>query len=149
MKDLVTLEARLVTLRRFSMAVFTAASMFMNMKAAKQQKKARKEQQKQQQLAARRSRIQAVRQAQLAQSQTRASGAAMGALETSGLRGGLASNQAQLGEGLGFSSQMSGLSQNISMFQQKAADFRSYGQLASGLADLTWKAASMSGLKMS
>jgi|TARA_R110000822_G_scaffold141506_1_gene279380 acyl CoA:acetate/3-ketoacid CoA transferase alpha subunit len=130
------------------MAVFTAISMVMNMKAAKQQKKAQREQQKQQQVAARRSRVQAVRQAQIAQSQARASGAGMGALETSGLRGGLASNQAQLGEGLGFSTQMSGLSQNISMFQQKAADFRGYGQLAAGLGNLTWKAAGMSGLKL-
>jgi len=130
------------------MAVFTAVSMVMNMKAASQQKKAQREQQKQQQLAARRSRIQAVRQAQLAQSQARASGAGMGALETSSLRGGLASNITRRDEGLGFSNRMSGLSENISMFQQKAADFRSYGQLASGLAGLTYKAAGVSGLKM-
>ena len=126
------------------MAVFTAISTFMGMKAAKQQKKAQREQQRQQNLAARRSRTQDLRQAQIAQ----ANGAGLGVAETSGLRGGLAANQAQLGEGLGFSTQMSGLSQNVSMFQQKAADFRSYGQLASGLAGLTYKAVGASGIEM-
>ena len=130
------------------MAVFTAISTFMGMKAAKQQKKAQREQQRQQNLAARRSRTQALRQAQIAQAKARASGAGLGVAETSGLRGGLAANQAQLGEGLGFSTQMSGLSQNVSMFQQKAADFRSYGQLASGLAGLTYKAVGASGIEM-
>lgn len=130
------------------MAVFTAISMVMNMKAAKQQKKAQREQQKQQQVAARRSRVQAVRQAQIAQSQARASSAGVGALETSSFRGGLAANTTRRDAALGFSTEMSGLSQNISMFQQKAADFRGYGQLASGLANLTYKAAGTDWSKM-
>ena len=119
------------------MAVFTAISMVMNMKAAKQHKKARKEQQKQQQVAARRSRTQALRQAQIAQSQARASGAGVGVAETSGLRGGLRANQSRRDEGIGFSTEMSGLSRNISMFQQKAANamgLAGIGQAVSGLA---------------
>ena len=130
-------------------AAGTAFSVIQQQKAAGQQKKARRAQQRQQELQARRQRIRAVRQQQIAASQARASAAGLGGLETSGFRGGQTALQSNLGAGLGFSTQMSGLSRNISMFQQKAADFRSYGQLASGLADLTWKAASMSGLKMS
>ena len=103
-------------------AAGTAFSVVQQQKAAKQQKKARRAQQRQQSLQARRQQIRAVRQQQIASSQARAAAAGLGGLETSGFRGGQTALQANLGAGLGFSTQMSGLSRNISMFQQKAAD---------------------------
>ena len=118
-------------------AAGTAFSVVQQQKAAKQQKKARRAQQRQQEVSARRDRIRAVRQQQIAASQARASSAGLGGLETSGFRGGQSALQSNLGAGLGFSSEMSGLSRNISMFQQKAANamgLAGIGQAVSGLA---------------
>ena len=118
-------------------AAGTAFSVVQQQKAAKQQKKARQAQQRQQEVSARRARIKAVRQQQIAASQARASSAGLGGLETSGFRGGQSALQSNLGAGLGFSSEMSGLSRNISMFQQKAANamgLAGIGQAVSGLA---------------
>ena len=118
-------------------AAGTAFSVVQQQKAAKQQKKARRAQQRQQELQARRQRIKAVRQQQIAASQARASSAGLGGLETSGFRGGQTALQSNLGAGLGFSTEMSGLSRNISMFQQKAANamgLAGIGQAVSGLA---------------
>ena len=115
----------------------TAFSVVQQQKAAGQQKKARRAQQRQQELQARRQRIRAVRQQQIAASQARASSAGLGGLETSGFRGGQSALQSNLGAGLGFSTEMSGLSRNISMFQQKAANamgLAGIGQAVSGLA---------------
>ena len=100
----------------------TGFSIYSQQQAAKQQKRARRAQQKQQELQMRRSQIQATREAQIAAGQQRASAAGLGGLETSGVVGGRAAIGSQLGAGLGFSSQMSGLSRDISMFQQKAAN---------------------------
>ena len=115
----------------------TAFSVIQQQKAAKQQKKARKAQQRQQEVSARRDRTRAVRQQQIAASQARASAAGLGGLETSGFRGGQSALQSNLGAGLGFSTEMSGLSRNISMFQQKAANamgLANMGQALTGLA---------------
>ena len=114
----------------------TGFSVVQQQKAAKQQKKARRAQQRQQEVSARRDRIRAVRQQQIAASQARASSAGLGGLETSGFRGGQTALQSNLGAGLGFSTEMSGLSRNISMFQQKAANamgLAGIGQAVSGL----------------
>ena len=118
-------------------AAGTAFSVIQQQKAAGQQKKARRAQQRQQDLQSRRQRIRAVRQQQIAASQARASSAGLGGLETSGFRGGQSALQSNLGAGLGFSTEMSGLSRNISMFQQKAANamgLAGIGQAVSGLA---------------
>jgi len=115
----------------------TAFSVVQQQKAAGQQKKARRAQQRQQELQSRRQRIRAVRQQQIAASQARAAAAGLGGLETSGFRGGQSALQSNLGAGLGFSTEMSGLSRNISMFQQKAANamgLAGIGQAVSGLA---------------
>ena len=85
------------------------------------QKKAAKAAQRQQNLSTQRSNRQAIREAQLARAQAIAAGASMGALGGSALAGGLGSLGAQLGSGLGFSSQMSSLSNDINKFQQRAA----------------------------
>lgn len=85
------------------------------------QKKAAKAAQRQQNLSTQRSNRQAIREAQLQRAQAIAAGASMGALGGSALAGGLGSLGAQLGSGLGFSSQMSSLSNDINKFQQRAA----------------------------
>jgi len=120
----------------------TAFSVVQQQKAAGQQKKARRAQQRQQELQARRQRIRAVRQQQIAASQARASSAGLGGLETSGFRGGQSALQSNLGAGLGFSTEMSGLSRNISMFQQKAANAMGLAGIGQAFAGLGMQAAS-------
>ena len=120
----------------------TAFSVIQQQKAAGQQKKARRAQQRQQELQARRQRIRAVRQQQIAASQARASSAGLGGLETSGFRGGQSALQSNLGAGLGFSTEMSGLSRNISMFQQKAANAMGLAGVGQAFAGLGMQAAS-------
>ena len=119
-----------------------AFSVVQQQSAAKQQKKARRAQQQQQSLQARRQRTQAIRQQQIAASQARASAGALGGLETSGFRGGQAGLQSSLGAGLGFGSQMSGLSRNISMYQQKAANAMGLARMGQAVAGLGMQAAS-------
>lgn len=92
------------------------------------QKKAAKAAQRQQNLSTQRSNRQAIREAQLQRAQAIAAGASMGALGGSALAGGLGSLGAQLGSGLGFSSQMSSLSNDINKFQQRAS---TWGAIAS------------------
>lgn len=123
-------------------AAGTAFSVVQQQKAAGQQRKARRAQQRQQELQARRQRIRAVRQQQIAASQARAASAGLGGLETSGFRGGQTALQSNLGAGLGFSTQMSGLSRNISMFQQKAADAMGLARMGQSFANLGKQAAS-------
>lgn len=92
------------------------------------QRRAARAAQRQQDLNTTRSNRQAIREAQLRRASTIAAGASMGALGGSALSGGLASLGSQLGSGLGFSSQMSGLSRDISRFQQQA---ETWGAVAS------------------
>lgn len=92
------------------------------------QKKAAAASRRQQELATSRSNRQAIREAQLKRAQAIAAGAAMGGLGGSAMAGGLSSLGSQLGSGLGFSSQMSGLSADIEKFQQRAA---TWGAIAS------------------
>lgn len=94
-----------------------------------QQQKAAKLQKQQQALAARRSRRQAIRQAQVARAQATATAQGGGALESSGATGGIGALGSQLGEALGFSTQMSGLSRAIGGAQSRAALFGSVGEL--------------------
>jgi hypothetical protein len=92
------------------------------------QKKAAKAAQRQQELSTQRSNRQSIREAQLKRAQAIAAGASMGALGGSALAGGLGSLGAQLGSGLGFSSQMSSLSADINKYSQKA---ETWGAVAS------------------
>ena len=128
-------------------AAGTGFSVIQQQKAAKQQRKARRAQQRQQEVSARRDRIRAVRQQQIAASQARASSAGLGGLETSGFRGGQTALQSNLGAGLGFSTEMSGLSRNISMFQQKAANAIGLAGIGQAFAGLGMQAASF-GIQM-
>ena len=117
-------------------AAGTAFQFIQQRKAAKQQKKAQRAQQRQQDLAARRSRIQAIRETQIRMARARASAGAFGALDTSAFQGGQASLVGQLGAGLGFQTEMSGLSRRISVANQKAADAMSLAGIGAGIAGI-------------
>lgn len=97
------------------------------------QKKAAKASKKQQDLSTTRSNRQAIREAQLQRAQAVAAGSSMGALGGSALAGGLGSLGSQLGSGLGFSSQMSGLSADIEKFQQRAATWGAVASMGGSL----------------
>lgn len=98
-------------------AVTTAAA---TVYGVSQQNKAARAQQRQQELQAQRSRRQAIRQAQLQRAQQQAAAMGMGVVGGSGLAGGAASLSSQTGAALGYSTQMSGLSKEISLASQRA-----------------------------
>ncbi len=114
-------------------AVAAVGGTVMQMKA---QKKAAAASRRQQDLSTQRSNRQAIREAQLQRAQAIAAGASMGALGGSALAGGLGSLGSQLGSGLGFSSQMSGLSADIEKFQQKAAMWGGVASIGGSLFQL-------------
>lgn len=97
------------------------------------QKKASRLQQQQQQLATRQSQRQAIREAQIRRARTMSSAQALGAVGGSAVAGGTASLNSQLGSSLGFSSQMSGLSNQIGMAQTQASIFQGIAGLGGGL----------------
>jgi len=92
------------------------------------QRKASKAAAAQQELNTRRSNRQAIREAQIRRAQTLGAAAQMGALGGSSVEGGLAGLGSQLGSGLGFSSQMSSLSADITRYSQRA---NTWGAIAS------------------
>lgn len=114
-------------------AVATVGGTVMQMKA---QKKAAAASRRQQDLSTQRSNRQSIREAQLQRAQAVAAGASMGALGGSALAGGLGSLGSQLGSGLGFSSQMSGLSADIEKFQQRAATWGAVASMGGSLFQL-------------
>lgn len=93
-----------------------------------QQQKAARAQARQQQLQSRRSQRQAVREAQIRRAQTLATAQAAGAMGGSAVGGGLSSLSSQVGGTLGYASQMSGLSKEITMASSRA---QTAGALAS------------------
>lgn len=88
----------------------------------------------QQALATRRSRRQAIREAQIKRAQTIATAQSAGGLEGSAIAGGTGSLSSQLGESLGFSSQMSGLSRAITDQSTAISSAQTRSGLASGFA---------------
>jgi hypothetical protein len=94
-----------------------------------QQRKAADLQQKQQAVETRRSQRQAIREAQIRRAQITQSSVAGGSNLGSGLAGGMSSIGSQIGSSLGYSTQMSGLSKEISMASQKAELAGSLGGL--------------------
>lgn len=114
-------------------AVATVGGTVMQYKA---QKKAAAASRRQQDLSTQRSNRQSIREAQLQRAQAIAAGASMGALGGSALAGGLGSLGSQLGSGLGFSSQMSGLSADIEKFQQRAATWGAVAGMGGSLFQL-------------
>lgn len=121
------------------MALLTALSIasaavgaYGTIRQAKASKRAAALQQQQQQVATRRSRRQAIREAQVRRAQAIAGAASLGALQSSGIQGGISSLGSQLGSELGFSTQMSGLSRGISSAQASAQQSGMFGQLGFG-----------------
>lgn len=112
-------------------------------KAAKQaaaaQQQAVAAQQKQQEVQQRASQIRATRISQIEAARARAGAAAFGGLESSGYRGGQAAIGSRLGFGLGVSTQLSGLSDEITMYSQRAADFSAKASKAGAMAGLGMK----------
>ena len=104
--------------------VVGAVSLAKSARAARKEGEAQAQQDK---LATRRSQRQAIREAQIRRAQTLASAQGVGALDSSGVQGGISSLSSQLGGTLGFSTEMSGLSQRITKLRTKAD---TYGALA-------------------
>lgn len=98
-----------------------------------EQRKAARLSRQQQQVATRRSRRQAIRASQISRAQAVASAQATGSLGSSGAAGGIGSVSSRLGEALGFSTQMSGLSRDISSAQQRAATWGGIASLGGSL----------------
>lgn len=112
-----------------ALAVGAAATVGGTYISYKNQKKAAASQRRQQEVATRRSRRQAIRQAQIARAQSVATAASSGARGSSAAQGGQASIGSQTGEALGFSTQMSGLSADISRFSSRANTGAAIAQL--------------------
>jgi len=102
--------------------------------AANASKKAAAAKQKASNLQAKRQRRAAIRQNILASARARSSAESAGVAQSSGLAGGVGAGRSQLGAELGFGTQMSGLSAQVSAFQQQA-------QRSSMIAGLGFKAA--------
>lgn len=96
-----------------------------------QSKKAARASERQQQLQARRSQRQAIREAQIRQAQLKSQATALGAAGGSGAAGGISSLSSQLGGSLGYASQQSGLSSQITMASQRAETFGAIAGLGS------------------
>jgi hypothetical protein len=94
------------------------------------QKKAAAASNRQQELVAARDRRQAIREAQIRRAQGLASSQAMGVGGSSLTGGGSSSIGSQVGSTLGFSSQMSGLSTNITRLSSRASMFGDIAGLA-------------------
>lgn len=110
-------------------AVAGVASVVGTVVSISQQKKAARAQQRQQELQVRRSQRAAIREAQLRRAQTQATALGMGVVGGSALAGGVSSLSSQVGEAMGFGSQMSGLSKQISIASTRT-------QTASAIAGL-------------
>ena len=94
-----------------------------------QQKKAAKLSARQQALQTQRSQRQAIREAQIRRSQVQASSVAAGSNLGSGLAGGMSSLGSQIGGSLGFSTQMSGLRNQITKAGSRASTYGAMGEL--------------------
>ena len=108
-------------------------------KSAQAQSKATASAQKQQELSYARSQKQAIREAQIRRAQATASVQSMGTMSSSGFAGGVSSLTSQLGSTLGYSSQLSGLAKEQSMYQSKAATLGAYSNLAFATSDFASK----------
>jgi hypothetical protein len=91
--------------------------------SASASRKAAKAQERQQALATQRSRRQAIREAQALRARTMNMAAGMNAQGSSAVQGGLSALSSQVGSELGFSTQMSGLSRQISRLSTRADTF--------------------------
>jgi len=109
-------------------------------KAGKAQQAAAEKQARAQELQAKRQRRAAIRSNILASARARASAQAAGTAQSSGLAGGTGAGRSALGAELGFGTQMSGLSSEISMFQGQAARYKALSDTGFGVAKLGMQA---------
>lgn len=129
-------------------AVTAVAGTGLQLKAASEARSGQRLQRRQQELVTRRERRQSIRQAQRLRAQAVASASGTGALGSSGLAGGLSSLASQTGEGLGFSTQGSGLSRDIGAAFDRSSRLGSIGDTAVGLGGLAFRqGGGFSGLK--
>ena len=105
-------------------------------KAGKAAEQAAIRQQRAQDLQAKRQRRAAIRQNILASARARASAQSAGVAQSSGLVGATGAGRSQLGAELGFGTQMSGLSSEISMFQTQAQKYSDLSKLSFGVSKL-------------
>ena len=110
-------------------AVSGAVGVAATVKSLSAQRKEARLRKQQQEVATRRSRRQAIRQAQITRAQAIATAQGQGALTSSSAQGGIGAIGSQLGEQLGFSTQMSALSRDIGSAASDASLFGSLGQL--------------------
>lgn len=109
--------------------IFAVATAAAGVAQYAQVKKAGKLSEQQNALANFRSIRQSIREAQIRRAQTYNMAAQFGGLGGSAVEGGISSLSSQLGSGLGYSSQQSGLSRGIAKAQNNAALFGSLGSL--------------------
>lgn len=105
-------------------------------RASRVQTEIAREQQRQQEVQAMASRRRSIRASQVARARTLASGQAMGATGGSAVAGGLTSLSSQLGGSLGYQTQMTGISRNISGLSQQAGTLIAQANRAEGTANL-------------
>lgn len=113
--------------------VGAGAAVVGTIQAGKAQRASAAEQRKQQQLQTQMQRRSSIRQAQLQRAQAQSFGQAAGAAGGSGMAGGLSSFGSQFGAASGYSTQMSGLSQNITNLNAKAQRGQNIAQIGGSL----------------
>jgi hypothetical protein len=129
------------------LAIGAVASVAGTYTSYRNQKKAAAASAQQQQIATRRSRRQAIRQAQIARAQAIASASAQGATGSSASLGGVSALGSQLGSGLGYSTQMSALSGDITRYTSRAQTGQAIAGIGSSMMSLgTNMGGSFSGL---
>ena len=107
----------------------TALSAVTTYKATQQEKKRFNLEKKRQEVDTRYKRRKLIREAQLQRAAATASAFGSGAFFGSGLAGGLSSLTSQVGEGLGHSTQMSGLARDINKTNQKISNLQGLAAL--------------------
>lgn len=114
----------------------TAASISATRKATKAQVGIAREQQKQQEVAYRRQQRAAIREAQIRRSQGMATAQASGVVGSSVSGGGMASIGSQAGSALGFGTQLSGISSNITNLGVSSANFAQQANMFGSIAQI-------------
>ena len=117
---------------------FALLSVGLQAAAMVQQQKQVELSKKQSTVRARQERLQMIRQQQLQQAQARAYAASAGALKTSAIQGGLSSLSSQVGSQLGYATQMSGLSGQITDASSREAMFGTLSGISAGLSNVDW-----------
>ena len=114
-----------------ALVIVAVASVVGTVKAARAQKKSLALQKQQQEVQTRRSRRQAIREFQIRRAAAVSGAVGAGTMGGSGSFGGIGSLGSQLGESMGFSTQMSGLSSAINAQERKAISGQSIASLGS------------------